>query len=288
MIDRYNIPGSKWLYFKIYTGYKTSDRILSKYIKNILRYLEDNALIEKWFYIRYMDPDYHIRIRLLLVDNTKNGDVISLFYKKFNPLIKKRMVRKIQIDTYIREMERYHNCIELSETIFYIDSKCMLSVIRSILISGNEEYRWMVSFLLIDSFLTCFSYDLYLKKNIMGYLRESFRKEFGFNDYNSKQFNDKYRESKQKIELVLKRKIQDIDFLNFFYYVDIRDENLSLLVKDIKLLKYINRTDVDDLISSYMHMMINRLFSSKNRLHELVIYDFLYRYYKSEIARLKY
>jgi hypothetical protein len=35
-------------------------------------------------------------------------------------------------------------------------------------------------------------------------------------------------------------------------------------------------------------MMLNRLFRSKNRLHELVLYDFMNRYYKSELAKEKY
>jgi thiopeptide-type bacteriocin biosynthesis protein len=43
-----------------------------------------------------------------------------------------------------------------------------------------------------------------------------------------------------------------------------------------------------DLMSSYSHMMVNRLFKSKQRTHEMVLYDFLHRYYKSEIARQKY
>jgi len=46
--------------------------------------------------------------------------------------------------------------------------------------------------------------------------------------------------------------------------------------------------NVNDLLKSYLHMMTNRLFYSKNRLHELILYDFMYRYYTSEIARNKY
>ena len=45
---------------------------------------------------------------------------------------------------------------------------------------------------------------------------------------------------------------------------------------------------IDSLLASYIHMMMNRLFKSKNRLHELVLYEFLYRYYKGEQAKEKY
>ncbi len=35
-------------------------------------------------------------------------------------------------------------------------------------------------------------------------------------------------------------------------------------------------------------MTMNRIFKSKQRVHEMVIYDFLYRYYSSNIAKMKY
>ncbi len=42
---------------------------------------------------------------------------------------------------------------------------------------------------------------------------------------------------------------------------------------------------LNHLMSSFIHMSMNRLFRAKNRVHELVCYDYLYRYYKSAIAR---
>ena len=38
-------------------------------------------------------------------------------------------------------------------------------------------------------------------------------------------------------------------------------------------------------VGSIIHMLNNRIFSTQNRLQELVIYDFLSRYYKSKLAR---
>ena len=32
------------------------------------------------------------------------------------------------------------------------------------------------------------------------------------------------------------------------------------------------------LVASHIHMMVNRLFKSEQRLHELIIYDFLFRH----------
>ncbi len=54
------IPGSEWIYYKIYCGVKTADKILTETIKPLVEQLKMLNLIEKWFFIRYSDPDTHI------------------------------------------------------------------------------------------------------------------------------------------------------------------------------------------------------------------------------------
>ena len=49
-----------------------------------------------------------------------------------------------------------------------------------------------------------------------------------------------------------------------------------------------SEVNLDDLLASYMHMSLNRIFKAKQRTHEMVIYDLLYRYYKSEMAKEKH
>lgn len=74
-IQRAFIPGNKWLYFKLYTGYKTSDMILSKKIFVIINNLKRQNLIDKWFFIRYADPEHHIRIRFLMKNEYYIGKI---------------------------------------------------------------------------------------------------------------------------------------------------------------------------------------------------------------------
>ena len=69
------ILGDEWLYYKIYTGAKTADNILIDVIKPIAQTLFDEQVIDKWFFIRYSDPDFHIRVRFHCVDISKIGIV---------------------------------------------------------------------------------------------------------------------------------------------------------------------------------------------------------------------
>ena len=75
-IKRTYILGDEWLYYKLYCGARTSDVILTETIKPVTEYLLNQGLIDSWFFIRYGDPDFHIRIRFHLVDLAKIGDVI--------------------------------------------------------------------------------------------------------------------------------------------------------------------------------------------------------------------
>jgi len=66
MENRTFIPGSEWIYFKIYTGTKTADAILKNELYGFVSEMLKNKVIDKWFFIRYNDPDFHIRLRIHL------------------------------------------------------------------------------------------------------------------------------------------------------------------------------------------------------------------------------
>lgn len=108
LIQRKFIPGSEWLFFKLYTGNKTADKILVNNIYPAINLLTKRGLIKKWFFIRYTDPDFHLRLRLLAADNKSVCEIINVIYLFLYKLINTNQVWKIQIDTYNREIERYN------------------------------------------------------------------------------------------------------------------------------------------------------------------------------------
>lgn len=119
MVQRLFIPGSEWVYVKIYTGAKTADKLLSHSLFLFIKELKRNKLIKKWFFIRYVDEDFHLRLRLLAEKEDCVGIILSLFANRFSNLIEDGVIWKIQLDTYNRELERYGNSlIEISESFF--------------------------------------------------------------------------------------------------------------------------------------------------------------------------
>ena len=55
--------GSEFIYLKLYTGPFFSDIILRKLCKEAIS-LYNEKKISLFFFIRYLDPDYHIRFRI--------------------------------------------------------------------------------------------------------------------------------------------------------------------------------------------------------------------------------
>ena len=63
----------------------------------------------------------------------------------------------------------------------------------------------------------------------------------------------------------------------------------QLVLIDLKKISRDNYRIVrNDIIDSILHMHCNRLFKTKQRVHEWIVYDFLFRYYEGKLGRLKY
>jgi len=287
-VQRTYLPGSNWLFFKIYTGVVIADKLITNDLYKFICKLKMEGLITKWFFIRYADPDFHLRIRVNIKDVSDIGTVMVRFHSIIKRLEAKNLIWKVQIDTYQRELERYHAIlIEDSESFFKVDSEYTVKIIKKI-ISHKEDYRWMVAFKMIDSLLSDFLFTFEQKLILMERQSVEFKKEFGFNEFNSKQFNSKYRDCMKIIDRVIKEK-EDLDKPLKLMINDIHKRSLEFKLVFGSIIQKSEKNGIDyfNLSAFYIHMMLNRLFYEKNRLHELLIYDFLRRYYASEIARSK-
>lgn len=290
-IKRKFYPGDKWLYAKIYASSTQCEHILTKRLTKLINSLTKQSLIQKWFFIRYADPDFHIRLRFLL-ENTE--DIAIVMLKLHNALrdeLSGGIINKIQYDTYNREMERYvENNIENSESLFYIDSIATLKILDVInLYKGTVEDRIAIACKSIDQFLSDFNYKIELKLRIMTVISNLFCREFGYNDNNKTELNNLFRNFSPKIELFMMDNSSPQRLLQqaICKIIEERSYNQIEIISVIKMNMKNNKTKQLDLIQSYIHMMMNRFFCSHNRQYEMLVYYFLKKEYTSIIARLK-
>lgn len=288
MENRIFIPGSEWAYFKIYTGTKTGDSILKNELYSFVEEMIGKNLIDKWFFIRYSDPDFHIRLRLHLKEPYDFTHIFNRFFVIFSPLVNSGFIWNIQCDTYLRELERYgFNSILLVEEFFFIDSVFIIKLLHSFGDNISEQKRWKLALVLIDSFLSAFSLSLSQRKELLRSLAESFKKEFGYTHHHTtKPLNDKYRFYRSDIEEIM---LWENDATEFICIINARMLAIHSIAEKLIDMERSNQLQIPIriLLKSLIHMTMNRWFKSKNRLHEMVIYEFLAKYYVSKFEKNK-
>lgn len=274
------IPGDTWLYYKIYCGTKTTDSLLTNLIQSLTKHLLDEELIDQWFFIRYNDPQHHIRVRFRSTQKGIACNLLNYISIKLSPYIQSREIWKVQLDTYQREIERYGATTMLaSEALFFRESNMIVNFISSIQKGEeSEQLRWLFSITALDQLLNDFGLSLQEKVDLLERLKKRFGKEFGMNKSLKKQLDKKYRAHKSLIESVLKRHEALPPFSLELLRLKSKETTTAIgLIKERT-----SDTRQQELLCSYAHMLMNRIFRSRNRLHEMTMYQLLYRTYKDQ------
>ena len=66
---------------------KTADTILKNELYGFIQEMIKNKSIDKWFFIRYSDPDFHVRLRIHLNDKKDFDRIFSHFFEVCKPLV---------------------------------------------------------------------------------------------------------------------------------------------------------------------------------------------------------
>lgn len=263
------IPGSEWLYFKIYCGVNVSDEILLSKIKPIADILTKENKITHWFFIRYADPENHLRIRFHLSKATYFSDIVLLLNKCLRLEIESKIIWKTTIDSYVRELERYgYSTIEDTEYFFYYDSKQTLNILET---NTLEKSKFLMIFNWIEIIISQFK----LKDDVL----------ISFLDLNQKKFKNEFNvnyKSKKELGIKYNNLIKNIAEKEYSFFSE--KDNILFIISSLRN-KLSDYEKEKQLLASLIHMSINRLFSNNQRLYEMVLYDFLYKKNKTKFIR---
>jgi thiopeptide-type bacteriocin biosynthesis protein len=259
-VQRRFLPGSEWLYLKIYCTPESADRLLDKVIAPFLK--KHQALISSWFFIRYQDPDPHIRLRLKSSPES-SGVLLTALTGKLAKL-RPGPVRDVRCDTYEREIERYSAAlIILAEGYFHQGSEWTLKQLRSAP-QENSTAPFALSYLLAERFL-CRpeTVALFFEWRAAGFLAElSADKKLKVS------FDSKYR----KLSAGLKR--------NLAAPPDAGNLLASLSAVALGAANWPEERRFT-LLADLLHMQVNRMFAAEQRRHEALICYCLAKYAKS-------
>ncbi|MCX6317708.1 MAG: lantibiotic dehydratase [Bacteroidetes bacterium] len=288
-VQRRFLPGSEWVYYKIYCGTKTADEILVRSIEPLAGTLIAEGLIDKWFFIRYNDPDFHLRVRFHIADLQHTGRIMQLLLNAIREPEAEGLIITVQTDTYQRELERYGQVLtELAESLFYTDSMMKLEFLQLTEGDERERYRWLWGMRGVDELLSAFGLPLQKKYECMQAFQQSFADEFHADKALFRQMNQQYNEHRKDIQQIMEYPVMPENtcqpLLEIFdrYAPSIQATAASITTA---LQQVQQEAGLQGLLSGYIHMNLNRLFLSEPRQHELLIYDFLCSWYRSQLKR---
>lgn len=291
-VRRSFLPYSEWLYLKVYAGSKTNEHLLSTLLSPFIEEGLDQGLFERFFFLRYRDEvGGHLRIRFFNQDTDKQWTVAKRLMQALQPWIDNGAIDKVMVDTYRRELERYSpELIDLSETLFYNDSLAVLRIIHLLTGVDDGRYRLLLAMRGVAALLADFDLS---PDDILAFLKgqqAAFFKEFGGSPALQKSLNERYRKHQRFIAEHMDAE-QDVanEIDEAAQVFNIRSEMNQDVVRELyAVLEGNGMTEkILELLGSYNHMFINRLFSGQQRKYELVVYHFLEKYFVSSMAIAK-
>lgn len=297
-------PGSEWLYVKLYCGQATADHVLREVVAPLVRDYEARGLVRRWFFLRYSDPEPHLRVRLFGDPAGLAAELLPALHRAAAPLVADGRIWRVQLDTYEREVERYGGPlgVELAERLFHADSAAALRVAQLYGGDSGAAQRWRLALCGMDLLLRDLGYDAEARRGLAQRGRDSFARELHAGADLGQQLGAKYRQQRANLAPLLgladavARSVEGDPppadagpLAGGLVALWWRSARLAPIVAELREAEDHGRLGAtrDELALSFLHLQVNRLLRSAQRRQELVLYEFLVRLYTAQAARLR-
>jgi thiopeptide-type bacteriocin biosynthesis protein len=254
-------PGSDWLYLKLYCTMQSADRLLNEVVRPIIsRY---RTQLDGWFFIRYADPDHHLRLRFRL-PGRDTGVLLVALQQQLRRRGLAPLVRDLQVDTYRRELERYSPALMAScEKLFEAGSEVILHEL-----AGDRP---------VDALNSA----LYSARQIIRGLLPGTKAQADYIAQMSKHYLQEQGADK-KTRISLDRSYRSLKIAD-----DVPDDPglAAELQKLGGMIAWKSLRTRHQLTADLVHMQMNRSFATDQRRQELLVYYYLDKYYRSLLAK---
>jgi thiopeptide-type bacteriocin biosynthesis protein len=129
--ERLRPPGSEWLYLKLYGPREDEDELLAGPVRELAGAAVRDGLASGWFFLRYGDPDPHLRLRFRGDPGRLTGRLLPRLLDWAGALVAAGACDRFAVDTYERELERYGGPegTAAAEELFAADSRCVAGLL---------------------------------------------------------------------------------------------------------------------------------------------------------------
>lgn len=224
---------------------------------------KNSPVVQKWFYIRYEDPEFHLRIRIKFL---KEDQAMKFYHDLLKLKLENRDFRlnvfDLALSSYQREVIRYPR-IELAEELFNIDSNFTLAVIKR----GNiftERDMLVLIVHSIKSYFSIFSLEKSKCVNCLEVRRQDLKSRYALKN---ESFTELFSHSRNGWQAI--HKLIRLPFKN----------------REVELVKAAQQTqglmDPYKFFVDMIHLLCNRLLEVEQNQKEFVVLTLLLKHLRS-------
>lgn len=124
-VSRLRPPGSEWLFVKLYCPRNIENDVIPESMLTFAENVVAAGLADSWFFIRYSDPDSHIRLRFHGAPQQLTGRLFANMCDWAGGLMAQGLCLRFAFDTYDQEIERFGGAAGMAaaEALFSADSR---------------------------------------------------------------------------------------------------------------------------------------------------------------------
>lgn len=161
-LERSFLPGEEWTYLKLYVIPRQQDEVIAGPLREIALMLQQQELIDRWFFIRYADPEPHLRVRFHARSEQTRNAVLLTALTWGQQLVRGGLLRNMLLDTYTRETERYGGprAIAALEDVFTVNSVALTEIIAASYRGDITLDPLLIDVFTLDQFFSMWGLDL--------------------------------------------------------------------------------------------------------------------------------
>ncbi|WP_224369844.1 lantibiotic dehydratase [Hyalangium versicolor] len=148
-------PGSEWIFAKLYCGLQEEEELIAGPVREFAGGAVQQGEAKEWFFLRYADPEPHLRLRLRGEAGTLTDRLMPALCRWGAGLVEQQRMRRFVIDTYEPELGRYggEKGLAISEALFAADSQAVAELLGLLLTRKVQVERLLLAVLTLDALL---------------------------------------------------------------------------------------------------------------------------------------
>jgi thiopeptide-type bacteriocin biosynthesis protein len=278
-----------WIYQRLFTGRGYADEVIMCHIWPLVEDLAARRIIDRWHFVRYEDPDSHIRLRVRVRGKDNACNARERLCQAAAGSLDEGKVWRASLDTYDPEVERYGGQLGIlhCEQIFTADSTCVVRILERLgEVDDRGHLRWRVALSGLDSLLRDFDFSLNERHQITIDQSSMLKRHMGLGQaLDMGAVSRKYRSERAELLALVSGCGARVSGIGpCLAELEKRSHEIDASVSE---LKEAARTDrlagpLAGIATSVAHMFLNRLLLDDGVIQEFLLYEFLRRLYASQ------